>query len=59
MKGPTGDRVYERMARLLLHARACHLALGIEREFTVYLASLRVELERRRKLMTILDRHGL
>jgi hypothetical protein len=36
-----------------------HLALGIEREFTVYLASLRVELKRRRKLMTTLDRHGL
>lgn len=45
--------------RPLLHARACHLALGIEREFTAYLASLRVELKRRRKLMTILDRHGL
>ncbi|GAP51157.1 hypothetical protein [Streptomyces azureus] len=47
------------MARPLPHARACHLALGIEHECTVYLASLLVELKRRRKLMTILDRHGL
>ncbi|MFF4346543.1 SWIM zinc finger domain-containing protein [Streptomyces sp. NPDC001530] len=59
LKEPTGERVYERMARLLLDARACHRALGSEDEFTAYLAALRAELKRRRKLMTILDRHGL
>ncbi|WP_316743481.1 SWIM zinc finger family protein [Streptomyces sp. MK7] len=59
LKGPTGDRVYERMAQLLRGARDCHQALGTEAEFTVHLADLRAELKRRRKLMTILDRHGL
>jgi uncharacterized Zn finger protein len=59
LKGPTGDRVYERMARLLLDARACHRALGTEGRFTAYLVALRTELKRRRKLMTVLDRHGL
>ncbi|MGI5459747.1 SWIM zinc finger family protein [Streptomyces sp. CA-249302] len=59
LKEPTGDRVYERMARLLLDARACHQALGTEDEFSAYLAELRAELKRRRKLMTLLDRHGL
>ncbi|GAA3797059.1 hypothetical protein ACFS5L_02095 [Streptomyces phyllanthi] len=59
LKEPTGDRVYERMARLLLDARACHRALGTEEEFTACLAALRTELKRRRKLMSILDRHGL
>lgn len=59
LKEPTGDRVYERMAQLLLNARDCHQALGAEAEFTTYLTDLRAELKRRRKLMTILDRHGL
>ncbi|WP_327312955.1 SWIM zinc finger family protein [Streptomyces sp. NBC_01235] len=59
LKGPTGDRVYEQMARLLLEVRACHRSLGTEDEFTTYLAGLRAELKRRRKLITILDRHGL
>ncbi|MGV9350281.1 SWIM zinc finger family protein [Streptomyces spiralis] len=59
LKEPTGDRVYERMARLLLGARDCHRALGTEDEFTAYLTALRTELKRRRKLMTILDQHGL
>lgn len=59
LKKPTGDRVYERMAQLLLDARTCHRALGTEDEFTAYLAVLRAELKRRRKLMDILDRHGL
>ncbi|GGM14286.1 hypothetical protein GCM10010129_68070 [Streptomyces fumigatiscleroticus] len=59
LKEPTGDRVYERMARLLLDARTCHRALGTEDEFTTYLDALRASLKRRRKLMDILDRHGL
>ncbi|MEU2924795.1 hypothetical protein ABZ636_07010 [Streptomyces sp. NPDC007251] len=58
-KEPTGDRAYERVARLLLAARDCHRALGTEDAFAVYLASLRAELNRRRKLMSILDRYGL
>ncbi|MET9833430.1 DUF6880 family protein [Streptomyces sp. NPDC006385] len=58
-KEPTGDRAYERLARLLLGARDCHRALGTEDAFTVYLAGLRTELKRRRKLMSILDRSGL
>ncbi|MER7834554.1 hypothetical protein ABTY98_01235 [Streptomyces sp. NPDC096040] len=59
LKEPTGDGVYERMAQLLLGARDCHRALGTEDEFTAYVVALRAELRRRRKLMTILDRHGL
>ncbi len=58
-KEPTGDRAYERLARLLLGARDCHRALGTEDAFTVCLAVLRTELKRRRKLMSILDRYGL
>ncbi|GAA3304995.1 SWIM zinc finger family protein [Streptomyces cinereospinus] len=58
-KEPTGDRAYERVAGLLLAARDCHRALGTEDAFTGYLAGLRAELKRRRKLMSILDRHGL
>ncbi|MCX4516001.1 hypothetical protein OHA27_38535 [Streptomyces sp. NBC_01619] len=59
LKEPTGDRVYEHMARLLLGARDCHRALDTLNDFTAYLAVLRADLKRRRKLMTILDRHGL
>ncbi|MEU3961134.1 SWIM zinc finger family protein [Streptomyces buecherae] len=58
-KEPTGDRAYEHLARLLRAARNCHRALGTEGAFTAYLTDLRRELQRRRKLMTILDRHGL
>jgi uncharacterized Zn finger protein len=58
-KEPTGDRAYEHLAGLLLAARDCHRALGTEDAFTGYLAGLRAELKRRRKLMSILDRHGL
>ncbi|MFF4360554.1 SWIM zinc finger domain-containing protein [Streptomyces sp. NPDC001604] len=59
LKEPTGDRVYERMTRLLLGARDCHQALGTEDAFNAYLAALRAELKRRRKFIAILDRHGL
>ncbi|MFE1247299.1 SWIM zinc finger domain-containing protein [Streptomyces sp. NPDC058735] len=58
-KEPTGDRAYEHVARLLQGVRDCHRALGTEEVFGVYLAGLRTELKRRRKLMSILDRHGL
>ncbi|GGZ73594.1 hypothetical protein GCM10010389_09010 [Streptomyces echinoruber] len=58
-KEPTGDHAYERLARLLSAARDCHRALGTEDAFTLFLAGLRRELKRRRKLMSILDRHGL
>ncbi|MFJ2478209.1 SWIM zinc finger domain-containing protein [Streptomyces sp. NPDC087659] len=59
LKGSTGDRVYEHMARLLLGARDCHRVLGTLDEFAAYVSALRVELKRRRKLMTILDQHRL
>lgn len=59
LKEPTGDRAYEHLARLLLGARDCHRALGTQEAFTDYLADLRAELKRRRKLMNILDRYGL
>lgn len=59
MKEPTGDRAYECLARLLLGARDCHRVLGTQEAFTDYLAGLRAELKRRRKLMSILDQHGL
>ncbi|MFJ9098120.1 SWIM zinc finger domain-containing protein [Streptomyces sp. NPDC102405] len=58
-KEPTGDRAYEHLAGLLVAARDCHRALGTEDAFTGYLAGLRAELKRRRRLMSILDRHGL
>ncbi|CAL9533261.1 hypothetical protein SUDANB6_04101 [Streptomyces sp. enrichment culture] len=57
-KEPTGDRAYEHLARLLLGARDRHRGPGTEDAFTVYLAGLRAELKRRRKLLDILDRHG-
>lgn len=59
LKEPTGDRAYEHLARLLLGARDCHRVLGTKEVFTDFLAGLRTELKRRRKLMSILDRYGL
>lgn len=59
LKEPTGDRAYEHLARLLVSARDCHRVLGTQEAFTGYLAGLRAELKRRRKLMSILDRCGL
>lgn len=55
----TGDPAYERLAELLLSARACHRALGTEADFATYAAALRAEQKRKRKLMALLDQHGL
>ncbi|MFE3581201.1 SWIM zinc finger family protein [Streptomyces vinaceus] len=59
LRKQTGDSTYERLAELLLSARACHRALGTEAEFATYLATLRTDQKRKRKLMAILDQHGL
>ncbi|WP_371675563.1 SWIM zinc finger domain-containing protein [Streptomyces sp. NBC_01276] len=59
LRKQTGDSVYERMAELLLSARACHHTLGTEAEFATYLTALRVDQKRKRKLMATLDQHGL
>src|SRR6185437_4787607 len=37
LKQETGDHAYERMARLLDSARACHVSLGTEPTFNMYL----------------------
>ncbi|MFE6847580.1 SWIM zinc finger domain-containing protein [Streptomyces sp. NPDC057686] len=59
LRKETGDRTYARMAELLLSARACHRTLGTESEFATYLAALRADQKRKRKLMEMLDQHGL
>ncbi|WP_406187440.1 SWIM zinc finger domain-containing protein [Streptomyces sp. NBC_01006] len=59
LRKQTGDRTYEHMAELLLGARACHRTLGTESEFATYLAALRADQKRKRKLMATLDLHGL
>ncbi|MER6782587.1 MULTISPECIES: hypothetical protein [unclassified Streptomyces] len=59
LRKETGDRTYEHVAQLLLSARACHRTLGTEPEFAAYLAALRADQKRKRKLMETLDRHGL
>jgi uncharacterized Zn finger protein len=59
LKNLTGDRVYQRMATLLLSARACHEALGTTDEFRRYVTLLRMDQKRKRNLMRILDENGL
>ncbi|MFD0265438.1 SWIM zinc finger domain-containing protein [Streptomyces sp. NPDC127106] len=59
LRKQTGDGTYERLTELLLSARACHRALGSETEFATYLAALRADQKRKRKLMAVLDQHGL
>jgi uncharacterized Zn finger protein len=54
-----GDGVYERIAQLLTSARACHRSLGTDAAFDRYLRALRDEQKRKRKLIRILDAHGL
>ncbi|GHD60573.1 hypothetical protein GCM10010336_12680 [Streptomyces goshikiensis] len=55
----TGDAAYEQLTELLLSVRACHQALGAHDTFTDYMASLRTTQKRKRKLMALLDGHGL
>ncbi|MET8751773.1 hypothetical protein ABZW32_16970 [Streptomyces sp. NPDC004667] len=59
LREQSGDRAYERLAELLLSARACHRTLGTEAEFATYLATLRADQKRKRKLMAVLEQHGL
>ena len=59
LKQETGDKAYERLARLLLSARACHLRLGTEAAFGLYLRALREDQKRKRRLISVLDGHGL
>ena len=59
LKKLTGNDVYQRMAALLLAARACHEALGTPAEFRRYVAVLRMDQKRKRNLMKILDQNGL
>jgi uncharacterized Zn finger protein len=59
LKKLTGNDVYQRMATLLLAARACHEALGTTIEFRRYVAALRMDQKRKRNLMKILDANGL
>ena len=59
LKSLTGDRVYHRMATLLLSARACHETLGTTDKFGRYMSALRLDQKRKRKLIKILDEKGL
>jgi uncharacterized Zn finger protein len=59
LKSMTGDRVYHKIAGLLLSARACHEALGTADKFRGYLAALRTDQKRKRNLMKVLDANGL
>jgi uncharacterized Zn finger protein len=59
LKKETGDKVYRRMATLLLAARACHEALGTTDQFRRYLTLLRMECKRKHNLMKILAENGL
>jgi tetratricopeptide (TPR) repeat protein len=59
LKQETGDKAYERLARLLLSARACHLRLGTEAAFGLYLRALRADQKRKHRLISVLDGHGL
>ena len=55
----TGDDIYRQIADHLIHARACHEALGTTDEFRQYMAVLRTAQKRKRNLMKILDKSGL
>jgi hypothetical protein len=59
LRSEAGERAYERMARLLASARACHERLGTSAEFEEYLRALRADQKRRPKLLAILARHQL
>jgi SWIM zinc finger len=59
LRKQTGDGVYERIAQLLISARACHRRLGTASAFDSYLRGLRADQKRKRKLIRILDAHQL
>jgi uncharacterized Zn finger protein len=59
LKQETGDKAYERLARLLLSARACHSRLGTQAAFSIYLRALREDQKRKRRLLSVLDAHDL
>ena len=59
LRTEAGERAYERMARLLGSARACHERLGTAAEFDDYLSKLRADNKRKPKLLAILARHQL
>jgi uncharacterized Zn finger protein len=59
LKQLTGNDIYQRIANLLLGARACHESLGTTAEFRRYVAALRADQKRKRNLMKILDAHRL
>jgi uncharacterized Zn finger protein len=59
LRQATGNDVYQRMANLLLAARACHESLGTTADFRRYVAFLRQDQKRKRNLMKILDQSGL
>jgi uncharacterized Zn finger protein len=59
LKAESGDAIYVRMAQLLVSARMCHHRLGTDAAFGTYLRALRDEQKRKRKLIKILDGHGL
>jgi uncharacterized Zn finger protein len=59
LKQLTGNDTYQRIATLLLAARACHETLGTVTEFRRYVAALRADQKRKRNLMKILDQNGL
>jgi hypothetical protein len=59
LKQETGDKAYERIARLLLSARGCHRRLGSQAAFGYYLRAFREDQKRKRKLISVLDSHGL
>jgi uncharacterized Zn finger protein len=59
LKQLTGNDIYQRIATLLLAARACHESLGTVPEFRRYIAALRLDQKRKRNLIKILDANGL
>jgi tetratricopeptide (TPR) repeat protein len=59
LKQEVGDKAYERLARLLLSARACHARLGTQAAFSLYLRAVREDQKRKRRLISVLDGHGL
>lgn len=55
----TGDAAYEAIVRLLDKARACHEVLGTSEDFADYVRELRTQQRRKRKLLRLLDTHGM